>query len=486
MNIQYTYTRFVNTIIFIFCFIGSASAASFDCSKASSLFEKTVCDSPSISLLDEELADVYKKAKAASTDPVNLKTEQLEWIKEARRCQSDRYCIERSYNKRISELDSQLIKVRQEHQTSVMSESITASETVVSPSAHSTNAAEVELPEAPAGTAPQAQLVSEPITNDANTITRMMSNETYQRYGTIAVACMLGISTLFYLLRFFVSMKKRGASVVSEKGLELKHDVAERTLRVEEAIAEKKVEIAADIVARNDAETSVASMKPRKGLSGATEKIAAYLQILKRDLLDMKAKVLPELTDHDAPVKQKTLNIWARFSSRQRIIFSVIFVFVTFSLVILILGSSKLSGSKLSIRDMDPKDAAEILSVSAFSNCLAGQITMSGLIARGDPVNEALSIKNRELGILLKKSSPYVRQYISDPSALDTLVRNNMRAIRSGDEAAELVMGCHTAFDSAQKARQAELKDRKAKGYDKKTSDFIDGLENARKRGDGR
>ena len=38
-------------------------SASFDCAKASSPFEKTICSNPNLSSLDEQLANVYKQSK---------------------------------------------------------------------------------------------------------------------------------------------------------------------------------------------------------------------------------------------------------------------------------------------------------------------------------------------------------------------------------------------------------------------------------------
>jgi len=50
----------VAVYLLIFGLIQPVSAASFDCSKATTPFEKTICESPALSPLDEELADAYK------------------------------------------------------------------------------------------------------------------------------------------------------------------------------------------------------------------------------------------------------------------------------------------------------------------------------------------------------------------------------------------------------------------------------------------
>lgn len=49
--------------IFIFFLYQTAHAASFDCAKAASKSEKQICASPELSKLDEELANIYDKAK---------------------------------------------------------------------------------------------------------------------------------------------------------------------------------------------------------------------------------------------------------------------------------------------------------------------------------------------------------------------------------------------------------------------------------------
>lgn len=79
-------------------------AASFDCAKASSPFEKAICANPTLSSLDDQLANVYKKAKENSVNGDQLKNEQLLWIKSARACSTDVGCIEQAYKTRISAL----------------------------------------------------------------------------------------------------------------------------------------------------------------------------------------------------------------------------------------------------------------------------------------------------------------------------------------------------------------------------------------------
>jgi uncharacterized protein len=81
--------------------ISPVMAASFDCSKASNPYEKAVCANPNLSSLDDQLAVVYKNARAKSPDPEALRKTQIDWIKATRQCASDTSCIEKAYKDRI-------------------------------------------------------------------------------------------------------------------------------------------------------------------------------------------------------------------------------------------------------------------------------------------------------------------------------------------------------------------------------------------------
>lgn len=62
----------------------TAHAASFDCTKANSLMEKTICSNPELSKLDEELGKIYSDVLAQlKDDPVKhkeLRNDQRKWI----------------------------------------------------------------------------------------------------------------------------------------------------------------------------------------------------------------------------------------------------------------------------------------------------------------------------------------------------------------------------------------------------------------------
>lgn len=92
-------------------------AASFDCSKASNLYEKTICSNPNLSSLDDQLAIVYKNARAKSADPEALKKAQIDWIKATRQCTSDTSCIEKAYKDRMAVLSGGSQALAQAHQS---------------------------------------------------------------------------------------------------------------------------------------------------------------------------------------------------------------------------------------------------------------------------------------------------------------------------------------------------------------------------------
>lgn len=97
----------MNKFLFILAFFASSAySASFDCSKASSITEKTICNNPTISLLDDKLGATYKSAMGKTNDQAKLKADQIAWIKESRLCGGDSNCLEKSYKGRIAELSN--------------------------------------------------------------------------------------------------------------------------------------------------------------------------------------------------------------------------------------------------------------------------------------------------------------------------------------------------------------------------------------------
>ncbi|HDR9499775.1 TPA: DUF1311 domain-containing protein [Burkholderia cepacia] len=83
----------------------AAVVASFDCVKAGSKVEKLICSSPETATADKRLAAVYRSAVAKSSDPVALKQQQRDWLKERNAC-DDAACLVRVTDARIQALST--------------------------------------------------------------------------------------------------------------------------------------------------------------------------------------------------------------------------------------------------------------------------------------------------------------------------------------------------------------------------------------------
>lgn len=86
-----------------------AQAASFDCAKASTSIEKTLCGDAALSDLDELLLQHYKKAQLYAPSPDALKDQQKTWLKTVRDACPDATCLKKAYRARIGELTDVLV-----------------------------------------------------------------------------------------------------------------------------------------------------------------------------------------------------------------------------------------------------------------------------------------------------------------------------------------------------------------------------------------
>jgi len=80
-------------------------AASFDCVKAKSLVEKTICADPRLSALDDQVNAAYVVAKTTGDTSVIIK-QQRAWLKERNICTTPA-CVEQMYTQRLKELEIQ-------------------------------------------------------------------------------------------------------------------------------------------------------------------------------------------------------------------------------------------------------------------------------------------------------------------------------------------------------------------------------------------
>jgi uncharacterized protein len=95
----------LGTLLFI---AAPASAASFDCSRASSPDELTICNNPRLSALDSEMAGLwyaYSRIPMMMGSSGNRGDEQVAWLARRRACGANAACIESAYNDRIAQLE---------------------------------------------------------------------------------------------------------------------------------------------------------------------------------------------------------------------------------------------------------------------------------------------------------------------------------------------------------------------------------------------
>ena len=86
--------------------LASTEAASFDCKKASTRIEKTICSDPELSKADERLAAAFAGVAAVSLSPLASRGEQAEWLRE-RDKETDVRKLKDIYQLRTDILDKQ-------------------------------------------------------------------------------------------------------------------------------------------------------------------------------------------------------------------------------------------------------------------------------------------------------------------------------------------------------------------------------------------
>ena len=81
-----------------------AYSASFDCSKASTLVEQSVCSNKQLSALDDTLSAAYTNALKTSSNPNNIRERQRSWIQSERNSCQNTTCLKSVYTSRLEEL----------------------------------------------------------------------------------------------------------------------------------------------------------------------------------------------------------------------------------------------------------------------------------------------------------------------------------------------------------------------------------------------
>ncbi len=101
---------------------GASFAASFDCSKASTVQEKIICTDTALSELDDKLAQTYKTAISETAKKAEIQKEQKEWLRDIRNNCTSKSCLVEAYEKRINQLASPQSKSPQTGSTCPISE----------------------------------------------------------------------------------------------------------------------------------------------------------------------------------------------------------------------------------------------------------------------------------------------------------------------------------------------------------------------------
>lgn len=88
----------------------AATAASFDCNKATTRVEMAICGSPRLSSLDGELGDLYRQILPAASSAEDIRADQRRWIKSVRDVCQDEACLADVYERRLHLLGRYLAK----------------------------------------------------------------------------------------------------------------------------------------------------------------------------------------------------------------------------------------------------------------------------------------------------------------------------------------------------------------------------------------
>ncbi|WP_227428872.1 lysozyme inhibitor LprI family protein [Psychrobacter sp. I-STPA6b] len=103
-----TKSIFTNLAVFVSCLVSMpAFSASFDCAKASSWVEKTICSNAQLSSLDEQMARHYKNSLTNASDNPNstqiTHNAQRRWLKFQRNTCTTQVCLIREYQEYLGE-----------------------------------------------------------------------------------------------------------------------------------------------------------------------------------------------------------------------------------------------------------------------------------------------------------------------------------------------------------------------------------------------
>jgi uncharacterized protein len=101
-ELNWTKLCFVSFGVLVLCMESTSYATSFDCSRAKTATEKTVCSDWTLSTFDEVLAQRYLTVLAEESDPERTKSDQRKWLDLRNACSADHACLRRAYEARLA------------------------------------------------------------------------------------------------------------------------------------------------------------------------------------------------------------------------------------------------------------------------------------------------------------------------------------------------------------------------------------------------
>lgn len=98
----------------VFGLAAPARAASFDCRKARTPDEVTICNDRDLSDRDVRMATYFEIARGfvGMGQRGAMYDDQAEWLKQRRACKTDKACLRRLYDKRIKEFKAVLDRIK--------------------------------------------------------------------------------------------------------------------------------------------------------------------------------------------------------------------------------------------------------------------------------------------------------------------------------------------------------------------------------------
>lgn len=95
--------------------IANAHPAGFDCKKAATTIEKSICADSHLSALDYLLTQYYQQATGISTHPQPIKDSQKKWLADTRNQCLDIACLKNAYFGRLTILKTAILSSLERH-----------------------------------------------------------------------------------------------------------------------------------------------------------------------------------------------------------------------------------------------------------------------------------------------------------------------------------------------------------------------------------